>query len=82
VLEAAIIAALGTLIGFLVYAAILSVTAYIVREQTGVVLNVFRPDWIWLYAPLLMIAVGAVAGLIPAFKAYRTDVAENLTPIS
>lgn len=82
VLEAAIIAAFGTLIGFLVYWAILSVTAYIVREQTGVVLSVFRPDMIWLTVPLLMIAVGAVAGLIPALKAYRTDVAENLTPIS
>lgn len=82
VLEAAIIAALGTIFGFLVYAAILSVTAYIVRQQTGVVLDVFRPDWIWLLVPLLMIAVGAVAGLLPALKAYRTDVAENLTPIS
>lgn len=82
VLEAAIIAAVGTLVGFLVYWAILSVTSYIVREQTGVVLDVFRPDWLWLTVPLLMIAVGAIAGLLPAFKAYRTDVAENLTPIS
>jgi putative ABC transport system permease protein len=82
VLEAAIIAAVGTLVGFLVYWAILSVTSYIVRQQTGVVLNVFKPDWLWLTVPLLMIAVGAVAGLLPALKAYRTDVAENLTPIS
>jgi ABC-type antimicrobial peptide transport system permease subunit len=25
---------------------------------------------------------GAMAGLIPAWKAYRTDVASNLTPLS
>lgn len=82
VAESTVIAGFGTIVGFLIYILILSVTAYIVREQTGVVLDVFKPDWIWLNVPLLMIAVGAAAGLIPAFKAYRTDVAENLTPIS
>jgi putative ABC transport system permease protein len=35
-----------------------------------------------LWAPLVMLALGALAGVIPAAKAYRTDVAENLTPIS
>jgi hypothetical protein len=29
-----------------------------------------------------MVAVGTLAGLIPAFKAYRTDVAEHLAPTS
>ena len=32
--------------------------------------------------PLAMIALGALAGLVPAFKAYGTDVASNLTPLS
>ena len=32
--------------------------------------------------PLGIAAVGALAGLVPAFKAYRTDVASNLTPSS
>jgi hypothetical protein len=27
-----------------------------------------------------MIVLGALAGLLPALKAYRTPVAENLTP--
>lgn len=82
VLESTVIAALGTLLGFLIYGIILTVTAYIVKEQTGVVLSVWQPDRIFLLVPLLMIAVGAFAGIVPAFKAYRTDVAENLTPIS
>lgn len=82
VLESTVIAWLGTLLGFLVYGIILTVTAYIVKEQTGVVLSVWQPDWIFLLVPLLMISVGAFAGIVPAFKAYRTDVADNLTPIS
>jgi putative ABC transport system permease protein len=80
ILEAATIAALGSFIGYLIYLAILSSAAYIVKTQTGVVLNVFGFDWWLIFTPLLMIAVGAFAGLLPAFKAYRTDVAENLTP--
>lgn len=82
VLEAAAISAAGSIAGYLVYLAILWVAAYIVKAQTGVVLNVFTFDQILIYTPLLMIAVGALAGLLPALKAYRTDVANNLTPVS
>lgn len=82
ILEAATIAALGTFIGYLIYLAILSLAAYIVKTQTGVVLNVFGFDRALIFTPILMIAVGAFAGLLPALKAYRTDVADNLTPVS
>jgi hypothetical protein len=34
---------------------------------------------LWL-TPVGMLLVGAIAGLVPAFKAYRTDVASNLVP--
>lgn len=81
-LEAVTIAAIGSMIGFFVFAMIMWATAFIVREQTGVVLDVFRFEWVLVFTPLLMIAVGALAGILPAFKAYRTDVAENLTPNS
>jgi putative ABC transport system permease protein len=80
VLEAATIAALGALVGYLVYLAILSAAAYIVRRQTGVALDVFGFDWALVFTPILLIAIGALAGLLPAWKAYRTDVAQNLTP--
>lgn len=82
ILEAASLAALGTLLGYLVYLAILSSAVYIVREQTGVVMSVFSFQWTLIFTPVLMLAVGAFAGLLPAVKAYRTDVAENLTPAS
>lgn len=82
ILEAVSISVLGSLLGYLIYLAILSAAAYIVKTQTGVVLQIFGFDWWLIFTPVLMIAVGAFAGLIPALKAYRTDVAENLTPSS
>lgn len=82
VLESTTITALGALLGFLVYGAILSAAFVIVRAQTGVVLDAFRFDHALWMTPVGMIILGALAGLVPAFKAYRTDVASNLTPLS
>jgi putative ABC transport system permease protein len=82
VLEAATIAALGSLLGYLIYAVILAVASVIVRAQTGVVLDVLAVHWILWAMPLGMIVVGAIAGVIPAIKAYATDVASNLAPMS
>jgi putative ABC transport system permease protein len=35
-----------------------------------------------LWSPAMFVGLGALAGIVPAFKAYRTDVASNLTPHS
>jgi putative ABC transport system permease protein len=78
--EAASIAAIGTILGYLVYAAIMSGAAVIVREQTGVVLDPFCFQWVLILTPAAMILLGALAGIIPAIKAYSTDVAANLAP--
>ncbi len=82
VLEAATIAALGMLLGFVVYFVIMSAIANVIRAQTGVVLDPFAWNLILLWTPLGMIGLSALAGIVPAFKAYRTDVAENLVPNS
>lgn len=82
VAESATITALGVAAGFAVYAAIIGSAAVIVRAQTGVVLETMRFDPALVLTPIGMIVVGALAGLVPAFKAYRTDVASNLTPLS
>ena len=82
VLEAASIAALGVIIGFIVYAAIFNAASAIVRAQTGIVLELFKFHIVFLIAPVCVILLGAVAGVLPAVKAYRTDVATNLTPVS
>lgn len=82
VLEASTITTLGALLGFLVYGGILAAALVIVRAQTGVVLDAFKFDPALWMTPVGMIVLGALAGLVPAFKAYRTDVASNLTPLS
>tara|TARA_A100001037_G_scaffold287500_1_gene297039 strand:+ start:1227 stop:2378 length:1152 start_codon:yes stop_codon:yes gene_type:complete len=82
VLEATGIAAFGALAGFVVYFVIMSFAAWIIRTETGIVLNPFEPQAVMLWAPLLMLILGALAGLIPATKAYTTNVAVNLIPNS
>ncbi len=82
VAEAGVITALGVVAGLAVYAIIISVAAAMIRERTGVVLEPFAFSAVFLWAPPLMIFFGALAGLAPAFKAYRTDVAANLAPES
>lgn len=82
VLESAAIAALGCVLGVALHAAILAVTGVFVRKATGVVLDAFAwHDALWA-VPLAMTAAGALSGLLPAWNAYRTDVAENLAPTS
>jgi putative ABC transport system permease protein len=82
VLEATAIAALGMVFAFLIYAGIMSVSAAILRAQVGVVIDVFAFHPVLLWAPAGLIGLGAMAGVVPAVKAYSTDVASNLVPVS
>jgi len=82
VLEATTIAALGSLLGFVVYGAIVVGAAIIVKQQTGVVLDPLKFHPAIVAAPAGMIVLGAIAGIVPAFKAYSTDVAANLVATS
>lgn len=82
VMESAAISALGALAGFAVYVAVMLGAAAVVRAQTGVVVEIFRFHPVLVLAPVGMTALGALCGLVPAFKAYRTDVAANLAPSS
>jgi putative ABC transport system permease protein len=82
VLESTVIAGLGSLAGYVVYMAILGGAAIVVKAQTGVELQVFAFDWALVWTPIVMTALGAMSGILPATKAYRTEVAENLSPTS
>ncbi len=82
VLEAMSISALGMCIAFAIYAVLMMIVAQIIRAQTGVVLDVFAFHPVMILAPLGIIGLSALAGVVPAFKAYRTDVATNLVPNS
>lgn len=79
-IESAVIAALGALGGFVVYGVILAVAAQVIRQQTGVVLEVGAFHPVLVLAPVGMTALGAAAGLMPAARAYSTDVAAHLAP--
>ncbi|MCK6461833.1 MAG: FtsX-like permease family protein [Planctomycetes bacterium] len=80
--EAATIAAVGALGGYVVHALVVAAAAYTLRTETGVVLDPFAYHPVLWAAPLGILALGAIAGLLPATKAYRTDVASNLAPVS
>ena len=78
ILESSLLALAGSLAGFVVYAVLVFVASSLIRAQPGVVIAVwtFHPVFIW--GPALMLALGAVAGVLPAWKAYKTDVAGHL----
>jgi putative ABC transport system permease protein len=82
VLEAVTITVIGIAVGYAVYAGILSAALVVVRAQTGVVIDALRMDPALWMTPAGLLLLGALAGLVPAIKAYRTDVASNLTPLS
>ncbi|MBM3873382.1 MAG: FtsX-like permease family protein [Verrucomicrobia bacterium] len=82
VAEAAVIGALGALAGSIVYGALLAGVARIIRAQTGVAIDVLAVHPVLWIAPLAMIALCALGGIIPALKAYRVPVAETLAPTS
>lgn len=82
VLEAAVIGVLGSIVGFLIYFALLSGVAALIRAQTGVVLSVWQWQPVLAACPLAMIVLCALGGVVPALKAYRLSVAETLAPLS
>lgn len=81
-LESSVISFVGSLLGYIVYAVVLGVTTVVIRNQTGVVLEVLTPHPVLWWTPVGMTLVGALAGVIPAVKAYATDIAANLNPVS
>jgi putative ABC transport system permease protein len=81
-LEAAAISTLGMIVGFAVYLAIMTGAAKIIRAQTGIVIDPWQFNPVMLWAPGALIGLGALAGIVPAMKAYRTDVATHLAPTS
>ncbi|MCM8536052.1 MAG: ABC transporter permease [Lentisphaeraceae bacterium] len=80
--QAFILSLLGVLGGFIFYFIILSVAGQIIRAQTGVLLETFKFSHALWFGPVAMIIISLFVAMIPAFKAYRTDVAENLKPTS
>lgn len=80
--EAAAVAMIGSLGGAIIYALLLGVAAAVARQRTGVTLDPFVYHPVLVLAPIGMTLLGALAGVVPAIKAYSTDVATNLVPQS
>lgn len=81
-LEAGSIAFMGALLAFPVAFVILSAAAWIVRRDTGVVLDPLAFHPVYWYAPLGAVALGMLAGVLPAAQAYSTEVAKHLDATS
>jgi len=76
--EAALIALIGSLLGFGVNALILARVRGLVLDHTGVLLEYGAIGPAQLWTPALMVLIGALAGVLPALKAYSTDPCRTL----
>ena len=80
--ECSLIAGMGAVLGYVVYFIIMGVASQVLQAQTGIVLELtqFQTVHVWS-VPSLMI-LGALSGILPANKAYETDVSTQLSPDS
>ncbi len=86
-LEAALTSFFGALAGIVLSKLLALVLKGIVLEKTGVEISISLLSFsggapIELALIVVVTFIGALAGIIPAVEAYRTDVAKNLSPIS
>ena len=80
--EATVLSVLGALSGLVLGHVLVWLASGRIEEAAG-----FRPEASTLLSVELLVllgvtAAGALAGIVPAWKAYRTDVAESLRPLS
>jgi putative ABC transport system permease protein len=81
-LEACLITLMGGIAGLLGGHGVAALGAHLLSQRGGLALAPFTVSTVH---PLLLggvLLVGACAGLVPAVLAYRTEVAENLAPLS
>ena len=80
--EAALLTLLGALAGVALGHLLVWASGPRVEEAAGFVPDALAFLPVELLVVVGVVAGGAVAGLVPAWKAYRTDVAANLKPLS
>jgi putative ABC transport system permease protein len=82
VLEASAIAVIGAALGYLLYGLVGLAAAAYLKNEVGVLLEVFvwQPVFAWVLPGAALL--GIAAGILPAARAYATEVAENLRPTS
>jgi putative ABC transport system permease protein len=80
--EALVLSVVGVALAFAVHAAIHALAANVIRDQTGMVLGLWNSAGGTAVIAAALVALGSLAGVVPALKAYREDVATNLTPLA
>ena len=77
-LESSLIGLIGGLIGLLVGHLMAGVGSFYFNRYVGQGINWISTDrYEWIYLAVVIV-IALIAGLVPAFKAYRTPVATNL----
>jgi len=80
--ESGTLAAIGGIGGILAGHAAAYLAATVLAQTSGLVIQPFRLDAVQPAVLAGVILLGTLAGLLPALLAYRTEVAENLAPLS
>ncbi len=77
-LEAVGMTLAGVVGGFAIYLILGFGIGEVVQRETGVALSPFTGNAAMIWAPVGMLGIGILSGLLPAIKAYRTEVSKNL----
>jgi putative ABC transport system permease protein len=78
--ESLLIAIGGAVLGWFVAHAGIYAAGGFIEDRTGVQVSLFTVSSTEVWVIPLVLALAAVAGLLPALVGYRTDVAKNLSP--
>lgn len=78
-LESCFLAAAGVVLGFLVAALSLAAGAPLLARRFGLFVDVGAPGAYDLAIAAAVVVAGAVAGLVPAWRAYRNSLADGLS---
>jgi putative ABC transport system permease protein len=82
VLESSLIGAVGAAGSFLIYTVIVQTTSVTLWQRTGVLINGATFHWSLVVVPVLIVLSSALCGLLPAWRAYQTDVIAHLNGTS
>jgi putative ABC transport system permease protein len=80
--EAAVLSAVGGAVGLLTGHLVVAAAAGVIERSAGFrpAANVLLPEELLAYC--MVVIAGAGGGLLPAFRAYRTDTAQQLAPLT
>jgi putative ABC transport system permease protein len=76
--EAIIITFFGVLIGFFGLYGILFLIQPYIENLTGLYVGIASPEWNEIMLMITILAASGLAGIIPAFQAYRTSLSDGL----